>query len=101
MKREEMTRIVKSELEHIPKGSKGSVQNRLRVYYNAWRRRDLLRGKAKEETLEEAIKMLKEGYPDFNPKFDRDFFEMPKRGLLQRLASWYKASKRTTSEEEV
>ena len=90
MKREEMTRIVKSELEHIPKGSKGSVQNRLRIYYNAWRRRDLLRGKSKEETLEEAIKMLREDYPDFNPRFDRDFFKIPERGLLQRLMGWIK-----------
>ena len=88
MKREEMTKIVKSELEHIPKGPRGSTQNRLRIYYNAWRRRDLLKGKSKEQTLEEAIKMLKEEYPDFNPRFDRDFFKIPKRGLLQILASW-------------
>ena len=90
MKREEMTRIVKSELEHIPKGSKGSTQNRLRIYYNAWRRRDLLRGKSKEQTLEEAIKMLREDYPDFNPRFDRDFFRIPERDLLQRLMGWIK-----------
>ena len=90
MKREEMTKIVKSELKHIPKGSKGSVQNRLRIYYNAWRRRDLLSGKSKEQTLEEAIKKLKEDYPDFEPKFDRDFFKIPERGLLQRLMGWIK-----------
>jgi hypothetical protein len=90
MKREEMARIVKSELEHIPKGSKGSTQNRLRLYYNAWRRRDLLRRKSKEETLEEAIKMLKKNYPNFNPKFDRNFFKMPKRSPLQRLTGWIK-----------
>ena len=90
MKREEMTRIVKSELEHIPKGSKGSVQNRLRIYYNAWRRRDLLTGKSKEQTLEEAIKKVKGDYPDFEPEFDRDFFKMPERGLLQRLVGWVK-----------
>ena len=90
MKREEMTRIVKSELEHIPKGPKGSTQNRLRIYYNAWRRRDLLRGKSKEETLEEAIKMLREDYPGFNPRFDRGFFRIPERGLLQRLMGWIK-----------
>ena len=90
MKREEMTKIVKSELKHIPKGPKGSTQNRLRIYYNAWRRRNLLRGKSKEQTLEEAIKMLKEDHPDFNPKFNKDFFEIPKRGLLQRLMDWIK-----------
>ena len=90
MKREEMTKIVKSELEHIPKGSRGSTQNKLRIYYNAWRRRDLLRGKSKEQTLEEAIKMLREDYPDFNPRFDRDFFKIPERGLLQRLVGWIK-----------
>lgn len=47
-------------------------------------------GKPKEQTLEAAIKMLKEEHPDFDPKFDEDFFKMPKRGLLQRLASWIK-----------
>ena len=96
MKREEMVKLVRSELEHIPKGLKGSTQNRLRIYYNAWRRRDLLTGKPKEQTLEAAIKMLKEKHPDFDPKFDEVFFKMPeipevpKRGLLQRLASWIK-----------
>lgn len=90
MKREEMTRIVKSELEHIPKGPRGSAQNRLRIYYNAWRRRDLLRGRSKEETLKDVIEMLKRSYPDFDPKFDRNFFKMPRGGLLQRLASWIK-----------
>jgi len=90
MKREEMVRIVKLELEHIPKGSKGSAQNRLRIYYNAWRRRDLLRGKPREETLEETIKMLRRDHPDFDPKFDEDFFKIPEKGLLQRLVGWIK-----------
>ncbi|KPV65388.1 MAG: hypothetical protein AOA65_0179 [Candidatus Bathyarchaeota archaeon BA1] len=88
MKREEMVRIVKSELEHIPKGSKGSTQNRLRIYYNAWRRKDLLSGKSKEETLEKVVNKLKKDHPDFNPQFDEDFFKIPKRGPLQRLVGW-------------
>ncbi len=34
MKREEMNRTTKFELEYIPKGSTGSIQNKLRYYYN-------------------------------------------------------------------
>ena len=90
MKRGEMTRIVKSELDHIPKGPRGSTQNKLRIFYNAWRRRDLLRGKSKEETLEDVIRKIKEDYPSFDPRFDRDFFRMPERGLLQRFLGWIK-----------
>jgi len=90
MKRGEMTRIVKSELDHIPKGPRGSTQNKLRIYYNAWRRRDLLRGKSKEETLEDVIRKFKEDYPSFDPRFDRDFFRMPEKGILQRLVGWIK-----------
>lgn len=90
MKRGEMTRIVKSELDHIPKGPRGSPQNKLRIYYNAWRRRDLLRGKSKEETLEDVMRKFKEEYPSFDPRFDRDFFRMPEKGPFQRLVGWIK-----------
>lgn len=88
MKRAEMTNILKSELKHIPKGSRGSTQNKLRIYYNAWRRRDLPKGKSKEETLEEAVEMLKEDDPEFNPRFDREFFRT--KGVFQRFVDWLK-----------
>ena len=51
VKREEMNKIIKFELGYIPKGSRGSIQNKLRFYYNAYRRRDLARGKQREESL--------------------------------------------------
>ncbi|MFQ6081721.1 MAG: hypothetical protein ACE5OW_08645 [Candidatus Bathyarchaeia archaeon] len=91
MKREEMNKIIEFELGYIPKGSKGSVQNKLRFYYNAYRRRDMVRGKQREESLKEAINRLKEDYPDFNPVFDRDFFKIPRRSLLQRLLDYIKS----------
>jgi len=36
------------------------------------------------------VKALKEDYPDFNPRFDKDFFKMPKKGPFQRLLGWIK-----------
>lgn len=85
MKKKEMDKIIKFELEYIPKGSKGSIQNKLRFYYNVYRRRGLARGKSREESLKDAIGKLREGYPNFNPTFDREFFRIPKKGLFQRL----------------
>ena len=91
MKREELTRIVKSELEHIPKGDRGSPQNRLRQRYNTRRRYDLTKtDKTKEETLQYCIQALKKDHPDFVPKYDEGFFKMPKKGFLQRLLGWKK-----------
>ena len=80
-----MNKIIKFELEYIPKGSKGSIQNKLRFYYNAYRRRDMVRGKQREESLKDAINRLKEDYPDFNPIFDKEFFQISKKGFFQRL----------------
>ena len=85
MKREEMNKIIKFELGYIPKGPKGSVQNKLRFYYNAYRRRGLVKGKQREESLKDAINRLKEEYPDFNPMFDKDFFRTPKKSIFQKL----------------
>ena len=87
MKRDELTRLVKLELEHIPKGDKiGSPQNVLRRYYNARRRHDVIKtDKTKEETLQDCIQILKVSRPDFVPKYDEDFFKMRKKDLLQRL----------------
>lgn len=85
VKMEEMNKIIKFELECIPRGPKGSIQNKLRFYYNAYRRRDLARGKQREESLKDAINRLKEEYPDFNSMFDEDFFKISKKNLFQRL----------------
>ena len=85
MKREEMNKIIKFELGYIPKGSRGSIQNKLRFYYNAYRRRDLARGKQREESLKDAINRLKEEYPDFNPIFDKNFFQTSKESIFRKL----------------
>jgi len=80
-----MNKIIKFELGCIPKGPKGSVQNKLRFYYNTYRRRGLVKGKQREESLKDAINRLKEEYPGFNPMFDKDFFRTPKKSFFQKL----------------
>ena len=91
MKREEMTRIVKSELEYIPKGVRGAPQNELRRLYNARRRHDLVKTtRTKEETLQYCIQVVKRDHPEFVPEYDKDYFKIPRKGLLQRLRDWIK-----------
>lgn len=85
MKREEMDKIIRFELGYVPMGSKGSTQNKLRFYYNAYRRRGLAEGRSREESLKDAIDKVREGDPGFDPRFDRDFFRIPKKGLFRRL----------------
>ena len=80
-----MNKIIKFELGYLPKGSRGWIQNKLRFYYNAYRRRDMVKGKQREESLKDAINRLKEEYPDFNPMFDKDFFQTPKKSIFQKL----------------
>jgi hypothetical protein len=85
MKKDEMNRIIKFELEYIPKGSTGSVQNKLRYHYNIFRRKGIVKGISREECLKDAIDRLKEDYPSFNPKFDDDFFKIHKKDFFSRL----------------
>ena len=85
MKKEEMNRIIKFELEYIPKGAIGSTQNKLRYYYNIFRRKGIVKGMSREECLRNAIDRLKEDYPSFDPKFDEDFFKMHEKGFFRGL----------------
>ena len=85
MKREEMNRTKKFELEYIPKASTGSIQNKLRYYYNIFRRKGIVKGLSREECLRDAIDRLREDYPSFDPKFDEDFFKMHEKGFFRRL----------------
>jgi len=93
VKIEEINRIIRFELEYIPKGSKGSTQNKLRFYYNTFRRKGMAKGKSREECLKDAINRLREDHPNFNPTFDKNFFRMPenlhtqvyKKGFFKRL----------------
>ena len=72
-----MRQKVLKELEHIPKGN--NAQNELRlIYFN--RRMHSLGRKANEEktakdVLIESIALIKEDYPNFEPRYDREFFE--------------------------
>jgi len=85
MKKEEMNRIIKFELEYIPKGSTGSAQNKLRYHYNIFRRKGIAKGISREECLKDAIDRLKEDHPSFDPKFDDDFFRIHEKGFFSRL----------------
>lgn len=53
----ELNRIVASELERIPHGAKGSMQNEVRMLYNMVRRRNLGRGTAESsgDTLRHCV----------------------------------------------
>jgi len=90
MKRAEINELIKLELEYIPKGSKGSIQNRLRFRYSAFRRKGITKGKSRQECLKETIDQLKENDPGFQPEFDKGFFNIstqqsPRPGFLRRL----------------
>lgn len=71
-----MNRIVKRELEHIPRGEKGSLQNFLRFSYNTLRRKHLTLRKTRNETLKELVEKIKKAHPDFIPKYDKDYFKI-------------------------
>jgi len=90
MKKAEINEIIKQELTYIPKGSKGSIQNRLRFQYSAFRRKGITKGKSRQECLRETIDLLKEDHPGFQPEFDQSFFKAstehsPRPGFLRRL----------------
>ena len=88
MKRAEINETIKQELEYIPKGSKGSIQNRLRFRYSAFRRKGIAKGKSRQECLRETIDHLKGDHPKFEPLFDRNFFDTQhsqRRGFLRRI----------------
>jgi hypothetical protein len=90
MKRAEINDLIKRELEYIPKGTKGSTQNKLRFQYSASRRKGLTKGKTRQECLKETIDQLKANNPGFQPEFDQTFFnhttqQAPKPGFFKRL----------------
>ena len=97
MIKEEMTRIVQSELRHLPRGDVGSPQNELRKLYNSRRRHDIAANKTRGETLRFCIQAMKDKHPSFIPEYDHHFFgrveETPKRGLIQRFREWRKDAK--------
>ena len=75
MNEQEMTKIVSEELKHIPSGY-GVRHGWLRHYYNRYRRRDLSKGKTKEETLSYCIDLIRKEDPNWNPEYDPTFFKI-------------------------
>jgi len=78
-KRKEMREQIKDELEHIPNWPDPQPQGELRMIYNA-RREGSLGKKAvskqtAKEVLEGCISDLKKDHPDFQFKYDEDFFD--------------------------
>ncbi len=71
MKKEEMNKTVLDDLEHIPKGSRGSLQNFYRSSFNAARRHDLARSKPKgfQGVIDELNEFYGKRYPRFMPEF--------------------------------
>jgi len=71
-----MNRTVSWELKHIPKGERGSLQNFLRLSYNALRRRYLTLNRSRHETLRELVDKIRKAHPDFNPEYDKEYFRV-------------------------
>ena len=76
VKREELNSKLAEELEHLPRGPRGSKQNELRLFYNMVRRRDLGRRPSTTayESLLYCIDYLKQEDPSFIPIYDHSFF---------------------------
>ena len=76
MKKSEIDSQIAEDLKHIPREVKGSPQNHLRMYYAPLRRHDLTKTtKTKEETLKEAILQVRKSFPNFTPKYDKNYFK--------------------------
>lgn len=69
--------IVNEEISHIPRGN--APQNELRMFYWPLRMNSLgkkaERSKTRGEVLIEAINEVKKTYPDFMPKYVKEFFQ--------------------------
>ena len=71
-----MNRLVKDELEHIPREYGNSPQNLLRSAYNSTRRYGLDLGETKEKALARSIEGLKKDHPMWQPVYDREYFRL-------------------------
>lgn len=76
MERDLMTKIIKEELERIPKDSAGSAQNELRMVYKMRRQHDLSRDpeSPRTETFRKAVEHVRKNHPQFAPQCDREYF---------------------------
>jgi hypothetical protein len=76
MKAKEMNRVLKEELDHIPREYGNLPQNMLRAVYNSTRRYGLKLGEGKEKALARSIEALKKDYPAWRPSYDREYFRL-------------------------
>lgn len=74
MKKKELDSMIRGELNHIPRDIKRSTQNLVRLKYAVERRRrpDL----PKETVLKAAIEAVKMQNLGFEPKYDKNFFNL-------------------------
>jgi hypothetical protein len=76
-KGQSMRDTVKEEINHIPRGS--APQNLLRMFYWPLRMSSLGKkaktSKTRGEVLIEAVNAVKQTYPDFVPKYVKEFFQ--------------------------
>lgn len=105
MKKEEMTKIVRSELQYLPKDEVGSLQNEMRKMYNSRRRHDLAINKTRRETLQFCIQVIKSKDPSFIPEYDQSFFgkveKKPRSNLIKRFREWRKNVETARSANEL
>jgi hypothetical protein len=76
MNAKEMNRLLKDELEHIPREYGNLPQNLLRATYNSSRRYGLKLGETKEKALARSIEGLKKDYPSWKPSYDKAYFTL-------------------------
>ncbi len=83
MQKRLMEAAIREEMEHIPKGEKGSAQQDARLLYNMVRLRDLGRDEQtpRNVTLGYVVNRVVEMNPGAVIDYDRDFFDETCAGL--------------------
>ena len=78
MKREIMKQILQTELKHIPRGLRKSLQNKFRMMYASERMQDLSDNPQtpKNASLQKALEWLRKEHPNEHVEFDSEFFEI-------------------------
>lgn len=74
MKKDEFEAQIKEEMNHISTDIRRSPQRRLRYVYNIKRRERM--DLAKEVVLKACIDAVKKQDPNFEPKYDKEFFKI-------------------------
>ena len=69
-----MTKEVNEGLKHIAKGKGFDAQQRLRMYYNALRRKDIKLGRNKLVTITRCVEAVRKDYPSAKPSYDLNYF---------------------------